>query len=118
MNSRKLSLPPLVYIHLSNASHTSTRIKGDRKVNLALDNRLERECNYTRKKSVTAQIEETYLSAFGQNTVQGEIPGTTPEVQNQPLTLLDGETLDPEIILLATPDLSPPEDCQRSKTSK
>ena len=60
-------------------SHTATRLKGDKKVNLALDNRLERESVYRRKKSITVESEATFRSAFGLNTVQGEIPGTTPE---------------------------------------
>ena len=60
-------------------SHTTTRLKGDGKVNLALDNRLERESVYRRKKSVTVEAECIFKSAFGLNTIQGEIPGTTPD---------------------------------------
>ena len=59
-------------------SHTATRLKADRRVNLALDNRLELECNYTRKKTITVEAENIYKSAFNLNTVQGGIPGTTP----------------------------------------
>ena len=101
-----------LYKETHTVTHTSTRLKGDRKVNLALDNRLARESNYTRKKSITVQAEQNYLSAFGRNTVQGEIPGTTPELTNPTLTLPEAEDMGPDITLLAMEqeeDLSPPE---------
>ena len=68
-----------LYLEAHTLSHTATRLKGDRKVNLALDNRLERESAYKRKKSVTVEAESIYKSAICQNTVQAEVPGTTPE---------------------------------------
>ena len=40
---------------------------------------MERESEYRRKKSVTVEAEKIYQSAFCLNTVQGEVPGTTPE---------------------------------------
>ena len=48
-------------------------------VNLALDNRLARESQFTRKQSVTVHSEHIYHRARGRNTVQDEIPGCTPE---------------------------------------
>ena len=66
-------------------SHSSTRLKGDACVNLALDNRLARESQLVRKQSVTVQSERIFKTALGRNTVQGEIPGCTPElVQLEP----------------------------------
>ena len=59
-------------------SHASTRLKGDEKVNLILDNRIQRESNFTRKKSITVEAETIYNFALNMNLVQGEIPGTTP----------------------------------------
>ena len=94
-----------LYLEAHTLSHTATRLKGDRKVNLALDNRLERESAYKRKKSVTVEAESIYKSAFGLNTVQGEVPGTTPEsvltLSEEGVTML---TL-PEV----AEDLRPPE---------
>ena len=69
-------------------THCSTRLKGDYKVNLALDNRLERESNYTRKKSITVEAEAIYNRALNYNMVQGEIPGTTPENESRPNPVL------------------------------
>ena len=76
LNIKKIST---LYKETHAVSHASTRLKGDSRVNLALDNRLARESNYTRKQSITVESEKFYRSAFGRNTVQGEIPGTTPE---------------------------------------
>ena len=68
-----------LYKEVHATSHCSTRLKGDRGVNLAIDNRLVRESQLVRKQSITVQSEEIYQRAFGRNTVQGEIPGCTPE---------------------------------------
>ena len=68
-----------LYKEAHSVTHCSTRLRGDYKVNLALDNRLERESNYTRKKSITVEAETIYNRALNYNMVQGEIPGTTPE---------------------------------------
>ena len=43
-----------------------------------IDNRLVRETNYTHKKLISVQAEKVYLSAYGQITIKGEIPRTTP----------------------------------------
>ena len=67
------------------------RLKGDRLVNLLLDNRLQRETKLVRKKSITVQAERVYKSALNRNMVAGEIPGTTPE--NICLTLSETEVL-------------------------
>ena len=69
-----------LYLEAHTLSHTATRLKGDNRVNLALDNRLDRESGYRRKKSVTVEAESVFKSAFGQNTIQGEIPGTTKKI--------------------------------------
>ena len=68
-----------LYTEAHATTHCSTRLKGDTGVNLVLDNRLAREEQLVRKQSITVQSERIYRSAFGRNTVQGEIPGTTPE---------------------------------------
>ena len=60
-------------------THASTRLSGDSRVNLIIDNKLVRESEYTRKQSVTVQSESKFKTAFSYNCVQGEIPGTTSE---------------------------------------
>ena len=55
-------------------THCSSGLKGDKKVNLVIDNRLERESQYVLTKSVTVISEQTYQSARNCNMVQGEIP--------------------------------------------
>ena len=87
-------------------THCSTRLKGDTGVNLALDNRLARESQFTRKQSVTVQSEHIYHRARGRNTVQDEIPGCTPEnvqlgpSQDSSINPIDdgADNLAPEII--------------------
>ena len=69
-----------LYKEAHTLSHTSTRLKGDKRVNLALNNKIERESTYKRKKSVTVQAETIFISAYGMNTVQGEIPRATPQL--------------------------------------
>ena len=72
-------------------THCSTRLKGDKLVNLLLDNRLQRETKLVRKKSITVRAEQVYKSALGRNMVAGKIPGTTPD--NIRLTLSDTEVI-------------------------
>ena len=48
-------------------------------MNNVLDNKLERESNLQRKKSITVTAENYYTTALSRNSVQGEIPGITPE---------------------------------------
>ena len=110
LNIKKIST---LFKEAHTVSHTCTRLKGDRKVNLMLANRLLRESSYSRKSSVTVEAEEIFKSAFGRNTVQGEIPGTTPEQTETGLTLsVQGEEgLELELTLLDPgnmEDLSPP----------
>ena len=94
-----------LYLEAHTLSHTATRLKGDRKVNLALDNKLERESEFRRKKSVTVEAESIFKSAFSQNTVQGEVPGTTPETV---ITISD-EGVTTLTLPDSMDDLSPPE---------
>ena len=79
MNIKKIST---LYTETHSVTHCSTRLKGDRLVNIVLDNRIERESAYQRKKSVTVTAESYYQSAVGRHMVQGEIPGMTPEEEN------------------------------------
>ena len=93
-----------LYKEAHTVSHVATRLKADQKVNIALDNRLDRECNYTRRKSITFEAENTFKSAFNLNTVQGEVPGSTPEIPG--LTISELGVEDPVLTL------SPPENIQ------
>ena len=70
-------------------THAATRLKGDDRVNVAIDNKIARESQYTRKKSVTVYAESVYTTAFNDNCVQGAIPGTTPENPPEGELLLD-----------------------------
>jgi len=60
-------------------TRASTRLSGDSRVNLIIDNKLVRESEYTRKQSVTVQSESKFKTTFSYNCVQGKIPGTTSE---------------------------------------
>ena len=82
MNIKNIST---LYTECHAVTHTSTRLKADYKVNSALDNKIERESGYIRRQSITVFSESVYKSAFNQNCVQGEIPGTTPD--NPPVSL-------------------------------
>ena len=88
LNIKKIST---LYTETHCVTHCSTRLKGDRSVNLLLDNRLQRESKLSRKKSITVQAERVYQSALNRNMVAGEIPGTTPE--NIRLTISDTEVI-------------------------
>ena len=63
-----------VYNEAHFTTHVDVRLKSDGIVNHALDSRIERESQYTRKQSITFSAEETYQQSLRQNTVQGEIP--------------------------------------------
>ena len=52
-----------IYEEAHAVSHASSRMKGDSKVNQALDSRLERESQWSRKGSVTLLSENHYLQA-------------------------------------------------------
>ena len=77
MGIKKIST---LYLEAHATTHCSTRLKGDSSVNLIVDNRLARETQLVRKQSVTVQSENIFKTALGRNTVQGEIPGCTPEL--------------------------------------
>ena len=77
LNIKKVST---LYKEAHCTTHAATRLKGDSKVNQVLDNKLERESNFTRKKSITVEAESVYRFALNLNMVQGEIPGMTPEI--------------------------------------
>ena len=77
LNVKKIST---LYYETHAVTHCSSRLKGDKKVNLVIDNRLERESQYVRTKSVTVISEQTYQSALNCNMVQGEIPTHPSEI--------------------------------------
>ena len=55
-------------------NHTAMRIKGDIKVNKALDNAVERESNQLRKKSIIVQAQKTHEKAMHLHTHEGQMP--------------------------------------------
>ena len=55
-------------------NHTAMRIKGDYKVNKALDNAIERESKQKRKKSIVVKAQTVHDKAIQLNTLQGELP--------------------------------------------
>ena len=55
-------------------NHAAIRIKGDETVNLALDNRLAREAQFVRKKSIAVKSQNAYDKALSLNCVGGELP--------------------------------------------
>ena len=65
---------------------------------------MDRACNYTKQTSITVEAENTFKSAFNLNTVQGEVPGSTPEIPGLTISGLGVE--DPVLTL------SPPENIQ------
>ena len=75
-----------LYTETHCVTHTATRLTGDTSVNLALDNKIERESKLNRKHSVTVQAEQVFRTAFDMNTVQGEIP---TDAEHLTLTLPD-----------------------------
>ena len=77
LNIKKIST---LYTETHTVTHCSTRLKGDQLVNLIMDNKIERESKLQRKKSITVTAENIYQSAVSRHMVQGEIPGTTPEI--------------------------------------
>ena len=71
MDIKKIST---LFKETHSVTHSSTRLSGDKKVNFALDSKIERESTFIRKKSVTVQAEHLFNSAFNLNCVQGEVP--------------------------------------------
>ena len=68
MDIKKIST---LYLEAHATTHSSTRLKGDSSVNLAIENRLARESLFVRKQSVTVQSERIYKTALSRNTVYG-----------------------------------------------
>ena len=73
-----------LYIESHAVMHASTRLQGDCRVNLIIDNKLSRESQFVRKQSVTVRSESEFNSAFNYNCVQGEIPGLVDETSPPP----------------------------------
>ena len=55
-------------------NHTAMRLKGDTTVNAVLDNALERESQFTQKKSTIVRAQEVHNFAMHKNCVGGEMP--------------------------------------------
>ena len=69
-----------VYEEAHIVTHVDARLKSDDVVKHALDSRIERESQFTRKQSVTVLAENTYQKSLRWNTVQAEIPEFVPPV--------------------------------------
>ena len=63
-----------VYEEAHIVTHVDARLKSDDLVKHALDSRIEREAQFTRKQSVTVLAENTFQKSLRWNTVQAEIP--------------------------------------------
>ena len=63
-----------LYTEVHSVSHTRTRLKGDPIVNSAINATIQRESDYTRKKSTCVAAETTFLKALESHTVLGEVP--------------------------------------------
>ena len=85
LNIKKIST---LYKETHCVTHSSTRLKADKLVNIILDNKIRRESQLTRKKSITVEAEKIYQTALNCNMVQGQIPGTTPEILPEELVVL------------------------------
>ena len=68
-----------LYKEVHAVSQTRTRLKGDNIVNNAIDCTLERESEFTRKKSTCIEAENIYQKALDSCTVLGEIPDFSGE---------------------------------------
>ena len=64
-------------------SHATTRMKGDPAVNYILDRKVERESEYTRKKSVTVRAEAVYQESLSFTTIDGIPQGERWEKQGR-----------------------------------
>ena len=73
---RSISEP---YKEVHAVSQTRTRLKGDNIVNNAIDCTLQRESEFTRKKSTCIKAENKYLKALDSCTALGEIPDFSGE---------------------------------------
>ena len=68
-----------LYTEVHTVSHTRTRLKGDAVVNSAINASIQRESDYTHKKSTCVAAENTFLKALESHTVMGEVPTFTGE---------------------------------------
>ena len=66
-----------LYKEVHTVSHTRTRLKGDPIVNSVIDATIQRESEYTRKKSTCIEAETVFKTALESNTVMGEMPTFT-----------------------------------------
>ena len=63
-----------LYDTVHSLNHTSMRLKGDKTVNAVLNNAIERESQFTRKKSTVVRSQEVHDWAVNTNCVDGEMP--------------------------------------------
>ena len=63
-----------VYDEAHYVAHTDARLKSDGSVNHAIDSKIDRESDYTRKQSITVTSENIFKKSLNENTVEGEIP--------------------------------------------
>ena len=63
-----------IYQECHALNHASIRLKGDNNVNTCLNNAIERESKYIRKKSTIVQSENIYTKAVQLNCVDGQLP--------------------------------------------
>ena len=68
-----------LYMECHTVSHTRTRLKGDLTVNAAINATLERESEFTHKKSTCVEAEKIFKESLHTNTVLDEIPEFTGE---------------------------------------
>ena len=68
-----------LYRETHTVSHARTRLKGDSIVNSVINSTLERESQYTRKKSTTIEAEATFTAAIHSTTLDDSPPIFTGE---------------------------------------
>ena len=66
-----------MYKEVHTVSHTRTRLKGDHIVNSAINATIQRESEYTHKKSTCIEAETVYKVALESNTTLGQVPNFT-----------------------------------------
>ena len=66
-----------LYKEVHTVSHTKTRLKGNRIVNSVIDATIQRESEYTRKKSTCIEADTVFSTALESNTVIGKMPTFT-----------------------------------------
>ena len=68
-----------LYMGIHTVSHSGTRLQGDQIVNSVIDASIQRESEYTRKKSTCVEAEATFRTALESHLVLGEVPSHTGE---------------------------------------